>query len=156
MAVTLKRASEHDAAMILNMQIRSFAQMYEKYRDDQTSPAKETVDRVLERLRQEYTYYYLIMFQEDIVGAVRIVDSHKIGAYKRISPLFILPEFRNQGFAQDAIQAVEEIHGREKWSLDTIAEEKGNCYLYEKMGYRRTGRMEAMNDRMTIVHDVKE
>ena len=26
--------------------------------------------------------------------------------------------------------------------LDTILQEKGNCYLYEKMGYRKAGKTE--------------
>lgn len=35
--------------------------------------------------------------------------------------------------------------------LDTILQEKGNCYLYEKMGYRKTGKTEKINDRLTLV-----
>lgn len=37
------------------------------------------------------------------------------------------------------------------WELDTILEEAGNCHLYEKVGYRKTGRLQKMNDRMTLV-----
>ena len=46
---------------------------------------------------------------------------------------------------------VEEIHGISNWELDTILQEKGNCHLYEKMGYRKTGKMEKVNERMTLV-----
>jgi hypothetical protein len=28
------------------------------------------------------------------------------------------------------------------WKLDTILQEEGNCYLYEKIGYRKTGKIE--------------
>ena len=53
---------------------------------------------------------------------------------KRISPVFVMPEYRNRGLAQKAIKLAEEKHGCSDWELDTILEEKGNCYLYEKMG----------------------
>ena len=33
----------------------------------------------------------------------------------------------------------------------SILQEKGNCYLYEKMGYHRTGKIEKINEQMDIV-----
>lgn len=42
------------------------------------------------------------------------------------------------------------------WELDTILQEKGNCYLYEKIGYTQTGKMKPINDKMTIVSYEKE
>ena len=80
----------------------------------------------------------------------------KDGSRKRISPIFVLKEHRGKGLAQAAIAAVEKIHGSNNWKLDTILQEKGNCHLYEKMGYHRTGKMEMINDRMTIVDYEKE
>ncbi len=156
MKLTLKKASEHDAELIWRMQVEAFAQMYARYRDDQTSPCKEPLDRVIARLRQPFTYYYLIETDEGIAGAIRVVDFREEEQAKRISPLFILPAFRNRGLAQAAIRAVEEIHGHENWALDTIAQEEGNCRLYEKMGYRRTGKTEEINDAMTLVFYEKE
>jgi hypothetical protein len=113
------------------------------------------MSRVEERLRQPFTYYYLIMNSETAVGAVRVVDM-KDGSAKRISPIFIMKEFRRKGFAQSAIRAVEELHGSNNWSLDTILQEEGNCSLYEKIGYRRTGETQIINERMTIVSYEKE
>ena len=43
-----------------------------------------------------------------------------------------MPEYRNKGYAQIAIREAEKIHGVGNWSLDTILQEKGNLYLYEK------------------------
>ena len=34
--------------------------------------------------------------------------------------------------------------------------EKGNCYLYEKMGYQQTSRRTVINDKMTIVGYAKD
>ena len=62
-----------------------------------------------------------------------------------------MKEFRSKGYAQKAIIAVEKLHGADNWCLDTILQEAGNCYLYEKMGYHQTGKTEVINDRMTMV-----
>jgi hypothetical protein len=62
-----------------------------------------------------------------------------------------IPEYRNRGLAQKAIQLEEAKHGNSDWELDTILQEEGNCHLYEKMGYRQTGKTEVINDKMTLV-----
>lgn len=155
MNIELIRASVNDAELIWKMQVKSFAELYEKYQDHDTSPATEPMEKITTRLEQPFTYYYMIRHGEDIVGAIRIVDTKDGVTRKRVSPIFILPEFRNKGFAQAAMLAAEDIHGREHWELDTILQEKGNCYLYEKLGYIQTGEQTAINDRMTLVFYVK-
>ena len=132
------------------MQVEAFSELLEKYHDYDISPANEPMSRVEERLSQPFTYYYFIMDGETAVGAIRVVDN-KDGSPKRISPVFIMKEFRGKGYAQAAIRAAEELHGSSSWSLDTILQEEGNCHLYEKMGYRQTGKTKVINDRMTIV-----
>ena len=88
------------------------------------------------RLGQSFTYFYYITVGDTIVGAMHVIDHKEEGKYKRLSPIFIMKEFRGRGYAQQAIQLAEEIHGSSGWELDTILQEKGNCYLYEKMRYR--------------------
>jgi hypothetical protein len=150
MDIMLKRVELTDCEKLWKMQVEAFSEMLEKYRDYETSPANEPVSRVEERLKQPFTYYYFIMDGETPVGAIRVVNM-KDGSRKRISPIFIMKKFRGKGYAQKAIIAVEEFHGRDNWALDTILQEAGNCYLYEKMGYHRTGEIEPINDRMTII-----
>ena len=130
--------------------MEAFSDLLEKYRDYDISPANEPMSRVMERLEQPFTYYYFIMDGDTAVGAVRVVDM-KDGSPKRISPIFIMKEHRGKGFAKAAIRAVEELHGADNWALDTILQEEGNCRLYEKMGYRRTGDTQVINERMTLV-----
>ena len=67
-----------------------------------------------------------------------------------------MPEYRNKGYAQQAIAEAERIHGEQHWKLDTILQEKGTCYLYEKLGYHQTGKTEQINDKMTIVYYEKD
>jgi len=130
--------------------VEAFSDLLEKYRDYDISPANEPMSRIVERMEQPFTYYYFIMDGDTAVGAVRVVDM-KDGSPKRISPIFIMKEHRGKGFAKAAIRAVEELHGADNWALDTILQEEGNCRLYEKMGYRRTGDTQVINDRMTLV-----
>ena len=80
----------------------------------------------------------------------------KDGSRKRISPMWIMKEHRGKGYAQSAILEAEKIHGADNWCLDTILQEPGNIHLYEKMGYRRTGRVEKINDKMDIVFYEKD
>ena len=151
MEIKLLRAGIEDAGDLHAMQIEAFRELLDKYQDFDTSPGCEPVEKVEFRLRQDFTYFYFICLGARKVGAIRIVDRQENGVNKRISPIFILPEFRGQGIAQKAILMCEELHGSERWELDTILQEPKNCYLYEKMGYRRTGEEKMINDKLTLV-----
>jgi len=151
MEVKLLRADVDDANELHAMQTKSFRELLEKYQDFATSPANESVEKVEARLKQEFTYFYFICVGTQKAGAIRVVDKKETEKNKRIFPIFILPEFQGQGIAQEAIQLCEEMHGKENWELDTILQEPKNCYLYEKMGYRQTGRTEVINERLTLV-----
>lgn len=156
MKIKLLRAGIEDAKELHAMQLESFRELLDKYQDFETSPGCEPIEKMEFRLNQDFTYYYFICLGGRKVGAIRIVDRKENGINKRISPIFILPEFRGQGIAQEAIRACEEIHGREGWELDTIQQEAKNCYLYEKMGYSRTGAEKVINDKMTLVFYEKQ
>lgn len=151
MVLTLVRASLADAALIWEMQKKAFAPLLDKYQDADTNPAAEPIDKVIMRLKQSFTYYYLIKEDGCTAGAIRIVDKQEPGKCKRISPLFILPEHQGRGLAQQAISVAEVLHGAHDWELDTIAQETGNRHLYEKMGYRATGQTTAINERLTLI-----
>lgn len=156
MKITLVRANIQDAENLWKMQIAAFQDLYAKYKDTETSPATEPLEKVVMRLEQPYTYYYYIKVEDSIVGAVRVVDTKEPNNYKRISPIFIMKGFRGRGYAQQAIQLAEEIHGSSRWKLDTILQEEGNCHLYEKLGYKLTGEAKVVNESMTLVFYQKE
>ena len=151
MEIQLIRASVEDAETIWKMQIEAFTELLNRYQDFETNPANEPLENVIWRLQQSTTYFYFIQSDGQNVGAVRVVDTSDNNERKRISPIFVLPEFRNLGIAQKAIAKAEEIHGQANWRLDTILQEKGNCHLYEKMGYVQTGETKVINDNMTLI-----
>lgn len=132
------------------MQVEAFSAMLEKYRDYELSPAAESLERITEKFEQPWTTYYFITENEINVGAVRVVDKAD-GSRKRISPIWVMPQFRNKGYAQQAMIELEKLYGPDNWCLDTILQEKGNIHLYEKMGYLKTGKTEHINERMDIV-----
>jgi len=151
MKIELIRASLKDAKEIWKMQVKSFKNLLDKYQDFETNPASETILNIEMRLKQNFTFFYFIFIDNKKVGAIRVVDYKEKNKNKRISPLFILPEYRNKGIAQSVIKICEEIHGNTNWELSTILEEKGNCYLYEKLGYHPTGKTQVINDRLTLI-----
>lgn len=156
MDIKLTKAKFEDLDTILQMQKEAFAELYGKYQDTETSPATENYEKILFRFNQPETTYYFIMADNVKVGVFRIVDCKDGITRKRISPIFIMPEYRNKGYAQQAVKEAERIHGENHWKLDTILQEKGNCYLYEKLGYHQTGKTEQINDKMTIVFYEKD
>ena len=150
MRISLKKASIRDAEAIHGLQIESFLPLLRKYRDYDTNPANEDVERVIDRLKQPHTTYYFIMLDGVRIGAIRIIYDDEVRR-ARISPMFIVPEHQGKGYGQDTIGLVEDVVDAECWELETILQEEVNCYFYEKMGYRRTGVTRELNDRMTIV-----
>ena len=155
MSVTLRQANREDLETIWKMQVEAFKGLLEVYQDYDMSPGAEDLDKIVAKFEQPWTKYYFIQAEDQNVGVIRVVDK-KDGSRKRISPIWIMEEYRNKGYAQDAIRAVEDIYGADNWCLDTILQEKGNCHLYEKMGYHKTGQIEHINERMDIVFYEKD
>lgn len=156
MEVSLERISCEAAEKLWNMQTTAFRELYDKYQNMETNPAAEPIDNIMMRLKQPFTYYYFILADNAAAGAIRVIDKHEYGSAKRISPIFVMQEYRNRGLAQKAIKLAEEIHGCSDWELETILEEKGNCHLYEKMGYYQTGKSKVINEKMTLVFYKKD
>lgn len=146
----LVRATINDCEKIHNMQKLAFADLLKKYKDYDTSPATESLERIKTKITDVGSFFYFIIFEEKIAGAVRVVDNGD-ESKKRVSPIFIMKEFRNKGLAQKTFEEIERIHGKENWTLTTILQEKGNCYLYEKLGYKRTGEIININKKMDII-----
>ncbi len=149
-SIKLVKANINNAKELHEMQVKTFKPLLEKYRDLSTNPANEKMERTISRINQPFTDYFLIRYNEINIGGIRII--RKGNRAYRLGPIFILPEFQGKGFAQTVFDLIEEIYDDAVvWDLDTILEEKGNCYLYEKMGYKKTGKTEKISNIMTIV-----
>ena len=151
--VRLEEVRESEIPQLYEMQIQSFMPLYEKYHDE-GSPAIEPIGKVQARASLPWRKYYFIVMDEARVGAVNIanppVAEDKTILY--ISPLFVMPRYQNRGIGFTAIQKVFAMHPEATcWRLSTILQEPGNCHLYEKCGFVRTGEEEIVNDRMTLI-----
>lgn len=153
--IELKPASIEDAVQIYKMQQEAFRPLYEKYHDDETSPVKETLDRIRYKISEPDAEFYIIRCGGKAVGAIRIrhyQGNIRLSNANWISPVFVIPAFQNHGIAQKAIQKVFALYPQIiTWKLDTIKQEAGNCYLYEKCGFVRTGKEHIVNEYMTLV-----
>ena len=155
MSISLVKATESDIKEIWEMQVEAFKSLLEKYQDYDMSPATESYENVLNKYKQPWTSYFFIIRNNEKVGVVRVIDK-KDGSRKRIAPIWIMPAFRNQGLAQLAMREVEKLYGSHHCQLDTILQEQGNIYLYEKLGYNRTDEIENIKNGMDIVYFHKD
>ena len=151
MQITFIKALFEDCEEIQKFQQESFAQLLEKYQDFDMSPATETLERIQYKLNEPTTTYYFIYTENIKIGVIRLVSIDE--TTMRISPMMILPQYQNKGYAQKAMLKIEELYSDIKcWQLDTIKQEDKLCYFYEKVGYRKTGKEEEIKQGMDIVY----
>ena len=67
------------------------------------------MDEVSARFEQPWTKYCFIMADHERVGVIRVVDKRD-GSRKRISPIWIMKEYRNRGYARKAIEEAERMY----------------------------------------------
>ncbi len=138
------------ADVVHAIQKRSFKQLLDKYHDYDVNPAMESIDMVKKKIDRANTTAYIFKLKDVNVGWVRVTELAEM-TYK-ISALCVLPEYQNRGIAQEALKQIESYYPKaQKWILDTILQEKGNCHLYEKLGYKKVGDLIPINERMTLV-----
>ncbi len=158
--IELKLATTEEAEELHSLQVRAFLPLYEKYQDDDTSPAKESLERIAWKIGDEHSDFYFILYGGEKVGGVRVSRRRGNIVYEKIkwiSPIFIIPEWQNKGIAS---KVIEELFRRYpdtiEWRLDTIKQEIGNCHLYEKCGFLRVGEEHVVSETMTLVDYVKK
>ena len=154
--IRLILATEKDAELLHRLQVEAFMPLYEKYHDDETSPAKESLDTVRWKITDwPRSDFYIIELENELVGGIR-VRNHNGGNIEEgvrwISPIFVIPAFQGKGIAQKVIQKVFDMYPDTiTWRLETIKQEPGNCHLYEKCGFVRYGDEDVVNEKMTLV-----
>ncbi len=126
MEIAVCRFGERDIDAVFEIQRKAYRPLYEKYRDDASSPYTETKESVFRKYTRAGTTGYLFILDGTPVGAVRInIDDANKNA--RISALCVLPEHQGKGIAQKALLEIEKLHPEiQRWFLDTILEEAGN------------------------------
>ncbi|MED4531538.1 GNAT family N-acetyltransferase [Metabacillus fastidiosus] len=150
MKVRLEKAVDNDAQSIFDIQVKAFLPLLDKYKDYETNPANETIERVIKRINKTNGGFYKILVDSTLVGAICVFWKENTKFW--ISPMFILPAYQGKKIAQKAITLIEEMFPQVTiWELATLLEEERNCYLYEKMGYNKTEIRKKLNDNATLV-----
>ena len=147
---------ESDIDTVFEIQQAAYKPLFEKYHDDNSNPYMESKETVLRKYMRTGTKGYLFIQDGVPVGVVRIslYPESKSG---KVSALGVHPQYQGQGIAQQALLEIEKMHNDvERWFLDTILQEEGNCHLYEKIGYKRTGKLEQISENMTLVFYEKQ
>ena len=157
--IELKLVKKENAECLYNLQVEAFLPLYGKYHDDITSPAKESLEKITQKIIEDNSDFYFILFNGEVAGAVR-VKWHKgknvCENVNWICPIFVILKFQNKGIAGNVIEQLFAIYPNTiEWRLDTIKQEARNCYLYEKCGFVRTGKEIVVNEDMTLVDYVK-
>lgn len=151
MNMRLEKATDRDSQSIFDIQVKAFIPLLDKYKDYETNPANESIDRIIMRINRPNGGFYKILFDNKFIGAICVFWKEE-GQFW-ISPMFILPTYQGKGIAQKAIYLIEEMFPQAtSWELATILEEERNCYLYEKMGYKQTGVSKKLNDSATLIY----
>lgn len=147
-SIVLKKASTEDAEELLALQREVFMPLYKKYKDHETSPVTQTMERFSAKFKRGD--YYKIVFEGRLAGSVHVYE--KSPGLMRLHIINILERYHNKGIAQDVMKRLELMYPEaEAWELDTILTEERNCYLYEKMGYKRTGDAKVINEDLTLI-----
>jgi len=155
MEVSVEKANMSDCQLIYELQVESFKDLLDKYQDFETNPAAESLERIKLRMMQEFTDYYLICLNDKKIGAVRILKLDN--DVFRISPIFILPNYRGNGYAKQSIHKLETLYpNAKKWEVATIKQERKLCCFYESLGYKSTETETQIQDNMTIIEYSKE
>lgn len=148
--VSLIPAVLSDAAELCAMQQKAFAALLAKYHDDAANPGAENTDKITERLMRPEVSYFFIRQGKHKTGALRVTD--KGNGVRRLSTMFILPEFQKMGIARKVFPVLEtHFPDTLSWELDTIAEEEHLVKLYESVGYRATGERKNIASGQTLV-----
>lgn len=151
--ISLMKATIDDSETLYSMQKEVFAPLYEKYQDHETSPVNQPKGRFLRRF--EIGDYYKIHYNGELAGSVFVFK--KEPGVMKLHIMNILQDYQNKGIAQETMMRLELIYPEvNRWELETIESEQRNCYLYEKMGYKRTGEMQVVNEKLSTVTYVKE
>lgn len=156
MSVALKKAVKDDLPLIHRLQVDSFKALIDKYQDYSTNPGAEGLERIEARYNQKETTYYIILYNDQAVGAIRVYYSEELNSC-RISPMFIHPDYQNKSLGQEAVHQLESLYPHVAvWTLDTIVQEVKLCHFYEKLGYKDTGKREQIKEGMDLRFYSKE
>lgn len=149
MNVELIKADLTDTERLLEIQKICFTPHLERYQDFETSPAMASLDKI--KWQIQYENFYKIYMSDLWVGSINIRKLDEMGNYK-LHIINILPEYQGKGIGPSAIKLAEGLFPDAKtWVLETLEDMPNNRHVYEKAGYKFTGKTDKINDKLILV-----
>lgn len=134
--ITIREASEQDAAGILAIQKLAFHGQGILYNDLTLPPLVQTMEELVHDFR---THAFLKALSDGrIVGSVR---GRCEGDTCFISRLIVHPDYQNKGIGKKLMRAIEnKFNGASRYELFTGDKSEKNLALYGMLGYREFAR----------------
>jgi len=154
MSIRVEKADINDLELIVQGQKRAFFECYQRYQDHEMSPYNVTLEMMKNIFENEFLYK--IIYEEKLVGAIYVHESPD-PYHMKLHGIYVEPEYQDKGIGRSAIEYVEAAHNQAvTWVLETPHDLKRNHHLYEKLGYRRTGEEDYVNENLSIIHYRKD
>lgn len=152
--IYFERVDRDEIEGIYQINKLAFEHLYNKYHDE-LSPFNESISSIQEKYVRPNNYYFKIKKNLEAIGYIRIVtNSEKTEA--RIAPIAIKPDYLGFGYGTRAMALAEETFSTvERWYLDTILQEAELIHFYSKLGYEKTGEVEAIQKGMDLIYFIK-
>ena len=137
--IVLQEATTENIREAWEMQIKAFEDLLQKYQDYDMSPGAEPFENIMAKFNQPWTKYYFILDGEKRVGCVRIVDKMD-GSRKRVSPIWIMAEHRNKGYAQQAFAEIEKLSAQKSGALIPSRKKRATSIFMKRSAIIRPAR----------------
>lgn len=145
MSITFERATEADAAQLMDVQNRAFYPDLLKY--GECPGYLENVEEMLDRISRDF--FYKILDGPRIVGGLKVKKRSE--THYHLTMLCVDPECHNMGIGTKALEYIERTFPDARfWTLITPKDNLRNVHFYEKMGFKNAAERKH-SDRLTLI-----
>lgn len=136
--ITIERAKPEDAKQITRVKTDAFNKEINTYLGrDGGPPGYNQVESELDIISRFLAYKF--MLEGEIIGGFFLyTEGNDIMHFE---DFVIVPHLQGKGYGYKVLQMVEKLYPEvNEWKLSTPVFSVGNQHLYEKFGYKETGR----------------
>ncbi|GEL04851.1 hypothetical protein RST01_14780 [Rummeliibacillus stabekisii] len=152
MDLKIMRTHENEVPKLLEIQKESFAEDLKRYKDQDSNPVNEPMERLLRKT--QVFLHYTIWLNGEIIGGIDIRDLNN-NRY-RLNRIFLSNNQQNKGYGTRIMELIEsEFPLAKEWSLDTPHLNTRNHHFYEKLGYKKINEHQ-VTDTLTLFDYVKK
>lgn len=140
--ITIQLANPQEAGVLAEIQKETFNEDARQFqhKEEDGPPGYDSTTWQVEMMQSGD--YYKIIADDEIIGGM-IVFPAAGGEECHLGRIYIDLQHQNKGYGQEAIRFLFAAYpSARKWTLDTPAWAVRNHYLYQKLGFIRTGEVQ--------------